>query len=289
MTVTAQMVKELRQRTGAGMMECKKALTETDGNIEKAIEQMRKSGQAKADKKASRIAAEGIIAIAKSTNKLAMIEVNSETDFVARDSHFTKFADAAVNAVLNSHATTVDEALQLTLATGESVDVARKNLIAKIGENINVRRIATIQGNQFGDYNHGGRIGVIVAIKSGDALLAKDIAMHIAASSPLVISQQQVPTQVVEKEKEIFTAQARKSGKPDHIIEKMISGRIHKFLDEQSLLGQAFVKNPEQTVGALLKDKDAEVINFVRFAVGEGIEKNEVDFAKEVMSQLGGA
>lgn len=289
MTVTAQMVKELRQRTGAGMMECKKALAATDGDIEKAIKEMRKSGQAKADKKASRLAAEGIIAIAKSDDKLTMIEVNSETDFVARDSYFKKFADEAVNRILNSEATTVDEALQLKLATGESMDMARKNLIAKIGENINLRRIASIQGDQLGEYNHGGRIGVIVTIKSGDDPLAKDIAMHIAASTPLVISQQQFPDHLVEKEKEIFTAQARQSGKPDHIIEKMITGRIHKFLDEHSLLGQPFVKNPEQTVGALLKQKNAEVINFVRFSVGEGIEKNEVDFAREVMSQLGGA
>ncbi|MFZ9034642.1 MAG: translation elongation factor Ts [Francisellaceae bacterium] len=287
MAVTAQMVKELRERTGAGMMECKKALTATAGDIEKAIEEMRKSGQAKADKKASRTAAEGVIVMAKNADKAVMVEINSETDFVARDENFKSFADAVVAVACN--ASDLETLLNTKLATGETVDEARKALIAKIGENINVRRIAAVEGANTGFYSHGGRIGVVVAMEGGDEALAKDIAMHIAASNPLVVAQEDVPADVVSKEKEIFIAQSKESGKPENIIEKMIEGRIRKFLDEQSLLGQAFVKNPEQKVAALLKASNAKVLSFVRFAVGEGIEKEESDFAAEVMSQVKGA
>ncbi|WP_119329331.1 translation elongation factor Ts [Cysteiniphilum halobium] len=288
-TISAQLVKELRERTGAGMMECKKALTQTDGDIEKAVEEMRKSGAAKADKKASRVAAEGVIVMSQSANKAVIVEINSETDFVARDENFKKFADAVVTAVASSNANTLEEVLALTLASGESIEEARKNLIAKIGENINVRRVNALQGETVGIYSHGGRIGVIVAMNGGDETLAKDVAMHIAASNPIVVSQDQVPEDIVAKEKEIFIAQARESGKPDDIIEKMITGRIRKFLDEQSLVGQPFVKNPDQKVSDLLKANNASVTGFIRFGVGEGIEKEETDFAAEVMSQVQGA
>lgn len=288
-TISAQLVKELRERTGAGMMECKKALTQTDGDIEKAVEEMRKSGAAKADKKASRVAAEGVIVMSQSANKAVIVEINSETDFVARDENFKKFANDVVAAVANSNAKTLEEVLALTLASGESIEEARKNLIAKIGENINVRRIDALEGETVGVYSHGGRIGVIVAMNGGNEELAKDVAMHIAASNPIVVSQDQVPEDIVAKEKEIFIAQARESGKPDEIIEKMITGRIRKFLDEQSLVGQPFVKNPDQKVSDLLKASNATVTGFIRFGVGEGIEKEETDFAAEVMSQVQGA
>ncbi|WP_192484638.1 MULTISPECIES: translation elongation factor Ts [Cysteiniphilum] len=288
-TISAQLVKELRERTGAGMMECKKALTQTGGDIEKAVEEMRKSGAAKADKKASRVAAEGVIVMSQSANKAVIVEINSETDFVARDENFKKFADEVVAAVANSNAKTLEEVLALTLANGQSVEEARKSLIAKIGENINVRRIDALEGETVGVYSHGGRIGVIVAMNGGNEDLAKDVAMHIAASNPIVVSQDQVPEEIVAKEKEIFVAQARESGKPDEIIEKMITGRIRKFLDEQSLVGQPFVKNPDQKVSDLLKANNATVTGFIRFGVGEGIEKEETDFAAEVMSQVQGA
>ena len=289
MVITAQLVKELRERTGAGMMECKKALTQTGGDIEKAIEEMRKSGQAKADKKASRVAAEGVVVMAQANGRAVMVEINSETDFVARDESFKAFANDAVNTVANSSAKTLEEALNLTVESGKSIEEARKVLIAKIGENINVRRVTSLNGQTLGAYSHGGRIGVIVAMEGGSEELAKDVAMHIAASNPLVVSQDQVPQDVVEKEKEIFVAQARESGKPDEIIEKMITGRIRKFLDEQSLHGQPFVKNPDQKVSQLLKDNNAKVTGFIRYGVGEGIEKEESDFAAEVMSQVQGA
>ena len=289
MVITAQLVKELRERTGAGMMECKKALTQTGGDIEKAIEEMRKSGQAKADKKASRVAAEGVVVMAQANGRAVMVEINSETDFVARDESFKAFANDVVNTVANSSVKTLEEALNLTVESGKSIEEARKVLIAKIGENINVRRVTSLNGQTLGAYSHGGRIGVIVAMEGGSEELAKDVAMHIAASNPLVVSQDQVPQDVVEKEKEIFVAQARESGKPDEIIEKMITGRIRKFLDEQSIHGQPFVKNPDQKVSQLLKDNNAKVTGFIRYGVGEGIEKEESDFAAEVMSQVQGA
>lgn len=287
--ISAQLVKEVRERTGAGIMECKKALTQNNGDIEKAVEGMRKSGAAKADKKASRVAAEGVVLIAKSTNKAVIIEINSETDFVVRDVNFKFFADAVVVAVANSNAKKLDEVLLLTLVNGESIDEARKNLIAKTGENINVRRVDVLEGETIGCYSHhSGRVGVIVAMDGGNEGLARDIAMHIVASNPIVVSQDQVPEAILKKEKEIFISQARESGKPDNIIEKMIAGRIRKFLDEQSLVGQPFVKNPDQKVEQLLKEKNATVTGFVRFSVGEGIKKEAIYFANEVMSQVQG-
>ena len=286
MIVNAKMVKEIRQRTNAGIMECKNALISTNGNIEKAIEKMRKLGQAKADKKSFRLAMEGVISIGKSNNKLTMIEVNSETDFVARDIYFKKFVQDITYRILNSDVLTVDKALQLKLDNGDSIDTARKNLIAIVGENINLRRIVSIKGNQIGFYNHNGRIGVLISMKSKDHELIKDIAMHIAASNPSVIFQHQFPKELIEKEKEIFTTQAQKDNKPKHIIEKIINGRIRKFLNEQSLVGQIFIKNSDYTIGEILKQKDAEVLSFIRFALGEGIEKHEVEFSKEVKHQI---
>jgi len=288
MAITAALVKELRERTGAGMMECKKALVETDGDIEKAIDNMRKSGQAKAAKKAGRIAAEGIIT-AKSTSNNDMgviLEINSETDFVSRDTNFLSFAQEVTDIALANKATDIDALMSMETSSGVSVSVARDNLVAKIGENIQLRRVELVSGENVVSYIHGGRIGVMVSIKGGDDELAKDIAMHVAASAPEVIAAEDVSAELLEKEKEIFTAQARESGKPDNIIEKMIDGRMKKFVGEVSLLGQPFIKDPSIKVEKLLKDKQASVINFIRFEVGEGIEKKEEDFASEVMSQI---
>ncbi|MDF2529823.1 MAG: tsf [Gammaproteobacteria bacterium] len=289
-TISASLVKELRERTGAGMMECKRALEAANGNIDSAIDEMRKAGQAKADKKASRVAAEGIIVIKTTADHkaAAIVEVNCETDFVARDENFLKFASQAADAVLESSVVDM-QALENTATHGSTVGELRKELITKIGENINVRRAEVIKTDGvLGSYIHSGRIGVVVELKGGDDGLAKDIAMHVAAVNPLVVSQQDVPSEVVEKEKEIFIAQSKDSGKPMDIIEKMVQGRMKKFLDEVALLGQAFVKDPAIKVSDLLKSKNAQVIRFTRFAAGEGIEKQESDFVKEVMQTAKG-
>lgn len=289
MSISAKLVMELRERTGAGMMECKKFLIATNGDIETAITEMRKAGQAKADKKADRVAAEGVVIIARSTDgrSAVMIEINSETDFVARDENFTSFADKVAAAALNSSVTTIDEVSALTLDSDITVEQARQELVAKIGENIKLRRIERMSTDGVvGHYMHGSRIGVMVALKNGDETLAKDIAMHIAASKPIVVSRDQVSADTIENEREIFTAQAKESGKPQEIIDKMIEGRINKFVDEVSLLGQPYVKNPDMKVGQLLKEKNAEVIAFIRYEVGEGIEKKEDNFVEEVMAQV---
>lgn len=292
MAITATLVKELRERTGAGMMECKKALVETDGDIDAAIDAMRKSGAAKADKKAGRIAAEGKIEIAVSDDgaSLVMVEINSETDFAAKDDNFLSFAAAVAAAALAGEAADAEALSAMTMASGESVDEARKNLIAKIGENITVRRCNLIrrQGDHLGVYTHGARIGVVVDLKGGSEELAKDIAMHIAASKPVCVAQADVPAELVEKEKEIFSVQAAESGKPAEIIEKMVAGRIAKFLNEQALYGQPFVKDPDQTVEKLVKAANASVMSFSRLEVGEGIEKKVENFADEVMAQVKG-
>jgi elongation factor Ts len=286
--IDASLVKELRERTGAGMMECKKALVAANGDIDVAADEMRKAGQAKADKKASRIAAEGIVVIKSNDKAAAIVEVNCETDFVARDENFLKFANQAAEAILESGVVDM-QALENTASQGSTVGELRRELISKIGENINVRRAEVLKSDgHFGSYVHSGRIGVVVEMKGGDEALAKDIAMHIAAVNPLVISQQDVPSDVVEKEKEIFIAQSKDSGKPMDIIEKMIQGRMKKFLDEVALLGQAFVKDPAVKVSDLLKSNNAQVIRFTRYAVGEGIEKQESDFVKEVMQTAKG-
>ncbi len=289
-TITAAMVKDLRERTGAGIMECKKALVAAEGDPESAVEAMRKSGQAKADKKSSRTAAEGAAMIATGSQGTAMVEINSETDFVARDASFLAFANAIAQHIASTGSTDITALANETMDNGQTVEATRQALVAKIGENIQIRR-ATIMSNQHqvGCYNHGGRIGVIVEIEGGNDELAKDIAMHIAASSPMVVNPDDVPADVVAKEKEIFIAQSESSGKPMEIIEKMIQGRLRKFLEEVSLTGQDFVKDPSQKVADLLKTQQATVISFTRYLVGEGIEKEATDFAKEVMEQAKGA
>lgn len=291
MAITAALVKELRERTGAGMMECKKALVETDGDIDAAIELMRKQGMAKADKKAGRVAAEGVIEVACSDDgkTVALVEVNSETDFVAKDENFLSFSKA-VAAVALAEKPVDAAALSALSLDGQTVDEARQALIAKIGENITVRRCQVIEcrGDVLGVYSHGVRIGVVVDLKGGDEDLARDLAMHIAASRPVCVSQDDVPAELVEKEKEIVTAQAAESGKPAEIIEKMVTGRINKFLNEISLLGQPFVKDPDQKIEKLLKSAGAEVVSFTRLEVGEGIEKKTESFADEVMAQVKG-
>ena len=289
MAITAALVKELRDRTGAGMMECKRALVETDGDIEVAIENMRKSGQAKAAKKAGRIAAEGVILTRSDDNNAVILEVNCETDFVSRDDSFIAFGNMVADAAL-ANATTSVEALSAIEIDGKSVEEARLALVSKIGENIQVRRVEVLplNGGNAASYIHGGRIGVVVAINGGDEALASDIAMHVAASNPQFVTEDQVSEDVIAKEKEIFVAQAKESGKPDNIIEKMIGGRLKKFLGEISLTGQPFVKDPSTSVADLLKSHGAEVTSFIRYEVGEGIEKKQEDFAAEVMAQVQG-
>ncbi len=296
MAISAALVKELRERTGAGMMECKKALVETDGDIDTAIEHMRKSGMAKADKKAGRVAAEGKIAIAVSADqkKAAMLEVNCETDFVAKDSNFEQFVHTVAQRALESEAPSAEAVLELPLdkAGGPSVDEARRELIARIGENISVRRCLFLEraGDTLGVYLHqGGRIGVVVDLKGGDERLAKDIAMHVVASKPVCVSADDVPAELVEREKEIFRAQAEQSGKPADIVEKMVTGRLKKFLDEVSLLGQPFVKDLDKSMEKLLKEQGAQVLRFERLEVGEGVDKKSENFADEVMAQVRGS
>ncbi|KTC78603.1 translation elongation factor Ts [Legionella cincinnatiensis] len=290
MSISASLVMELRARTGAGMMECKKFLIATNGDIEAAITEMRKAGQAKADKKADRVAAEGVVIIARSADgrTAVMLEINSETDFVARDENFTNFANTVAEVALNSSASTIEELSALPFTAGASVEQARQELVAKIGENIKLRRLERMSCDSgvIGCYLHGSRIGVMAALKSNNEELAKDIAMHIAASKPIVVSRDQVSAEAIENEREIFTAQAKESGKPQDIIDKMIEGRINKFIDEVSLLGQPYVKNPDIKVGQLLKEKGTEVLSFVRYEVGEGIEKKEDNFVEEVMAQV---
>ncbi len=293
MAITAALVKELRERTGAGMMECKKALVETEGDIEKAIENMRKSGQAKAAKKAGRIAAEGVIIILPSEDggKVAMAEVNCETDFVAKDDNFLSFANAVAERVLSSDVEDVEALKALPLHEGEdtTVEEARQALVSKIGENINVRRFVRMAPKgRLATYRHGTRIGVLVDLEGGDDELGRDLAMHIAASNPVCVEEKDIPEELLAKEREIFEAQARESGKPDNIIQKMIEGRLRKFIGEVTLTGQPFVKNPDQKVGKLLEEKGAGVNAFVRFEVGEGIEKKQENFAEEVKAQMRG-
>jgi elongation factor Ts len=284
------MVKELRERTGAGMMECKKALVETNGDMDAAIEHLRKSGLAQADKKASRIAADGRIGLATSADmsKAVMVEVNCETDFVAKDASFQAFTDAvAANALVA--ASDDMEALLASKHDGESLEAARQTLVTKIGENIQVRRLARMSGAEtIGAYIHGGHIGVLVGLNGGDEELARDVAMHIAALNPQFIDVDDVPADVLEKEKQFLIAQAADSGKPADIIEKMVEGRMRKHLASITLLGQDFVKDTEMTVAKLLKQNGASVKDFVRLVVGEGIEKKVDNFADEVMQQVKG-
>lgn len=293
MSITAAMVKELRERTGSGMMECKKALTEANGDMELAIENMRKAGLAKADKKSGRTAAEGVIGVKVSDDAktAVMVDINCETDFVAKGEDFVNFVNNVTAALLTSDVETDEQLQSMKLADGSVVDEVRRSLIAKLGENITIRRFVKYHTEQGGtaSYLHGSKIGVIVELAKPDSELGKDIAMHIAASKPECVSEDQVPAELIEKEKEIFSAQAAESGKPAEIIEKMIGGRISKFLAEITLLGQPFVKDDKTTVGKLVASKGNSVIRFARFEVGEGIEKKEENFAEEVMAQVRGS
>ena len=296
MQITASMVKELRERTGAGMMECKKALVGTDGDIEAAVEEMRKTGLAAADKKSGRVAAEGLIAIAVGDERrsAAMVEVNCETDFVAKEPAFKEFAEQIARRVLEAEPADTQALTDLLLEGEQTIEERRRELIARIGENMNVRRFVRIESaeGQLGTYSHGGRIGVIVdASGAGGALeeAGKDIAMHVAASRPLCVAETDVPAEVLEKERAILVAQAEDSGKPPEIVEKMVQGRLKKYLSETTLLGQPFVKDPDQSVQKYLAGHGVSVAAFQRFEVGEGIERKEENFAEEVMAQVRGA
>lgn len=289
MEISAAQVKELRELTGAGMMECKKALVAADGDMDAAIDAMRKAGQAQAIKKQDRTASEGVVVILISADgKSGVItEVNSETDFVARHENFAIFANQVASAALNYKSADIASLMNATIDTNETVEAARQALVAKMGENIQVRRFSVInaKGN-LAFYTHGGRIGVLVDLVGGTAALAKDIAMHIAASKPIVVTAADVPADLIAKEKEIYLAQAQESRKPPEIVEKMTEGRIKKFLKEVSLLGQPFVKDPDMDVEKVLQNAQAEVASFVRYEVGEGIEKKESNFVEEVMAQV---
>ncbi len=284
--ITAAMVKELRERTGLGMMDCKKALSENEGDIDKAIEHLRKSSGMKAAKKASRTAAEGIVAtrVAEDGSYAVLVEVNSETDFVARDDNFKSFVDKVVSKAFADRQTDVEALMQ------SGLEDDRQALVQKIGENVSVRRIQefTAQDGVVGSYVHGNnRIGVLVSLQGGDDQLAKDVAMHVAALNPMVVNPEDVSQDVIAQERDIYTAQAQDSGKPAEIIEKMIDGRLRKFLAEISIVEQPFVKDPDTKVGALVKKAGAKILAFMRYEVGEGIEKEEVDFATEVAQQAG--
>tara|TARA_B100000029_G_scaffold48863_1_gene44676 strand:+ start:91 stop:960 length:870 start_codon:yes stop_codon:yes gene_type:complete len=288
MEISASLVKELRERTGAGMMDCKAALNEASGDIEEAIKIMRKSGAAKAAKKAGRIAAEGIISIRQKENDIVMLEVNCETDFVAKDDNFLSFADAIVNVIMENDVNDIDNLLKLNLGN-QTIEEATQQLVTKIGEKVTIRRFEKCSiKNEVGIYLHGTRIGVVVETKGGDQELAKDIAMHIAASRPLYINEDNVAKEVLDKEREIYLAQAKESGKPEEIIKKMVEGRIKKYIKEITLLGQPFVKDPDQSIDKILKSAEANVLSFIRYEVGEGIEKRSDNFAEEVMSQAKG-
>jgi elongation factor Ts len=284
------MVKELRERTSSGMMECKKALVEADGDMELAIENMRKAGLAKADKKSARIAAEGIIRIKVSADgkTAVMVDLNCETDFVAKADDFVQFAQAISDTLLTTDVSTIEELPAINLASGLSIDETRRGLIAKLGENISVRRFekyVSATGGLAG-YLHGSKIGVLVELADHHPELGKDLAMHVAACKPVCVNEDQVSAEAIEKEKVIFTAQALESGKPADIVEKMVGGRIKKFLAEVTLVGQPFVKDDKITVAELVKAKKTNVVRFSRFEVGEGIEKKVEDFAAEVMAQV---
>jgi len=286
MNITADAVKQLRERTGAGMMECKRALVETQGDLDAAAELMRKTGLAKADKKAARVAAEGTIAIARTGRKGVMIEVNCETDFVARGDEFLGFARDVAQAALAAAPATLEALLAAPHGSG-TIDEARRALIAKIGENISIRRFVALTGPAaLGTYLHGGRIGALVTLKAGDEALARDLAMHVAALNPAYLDAAAVPGAVLDKERQILAEQTKEEKKPPEIIAKMVEGRLRKYLGEITLLGQPFVKDPDTTVEKLLKGAGASVAEFVRYEVGDGIEKKQDDFVRDVMDQV---
>ena len=288
--ISAQLVKELRERSGAGMMECKKALVENDGNIDVAMEWLRKSGLAKADKKASRVAAEGRIVVAQGAGKAVLVEINCETDFVAKDASFLKFTDTVADVALGSGAADIDTLKAAAYPGASNVGEAAKALIATIGEKIDVRRMARV-GNDgvIGSYVHGGRIGVLVTLKGGSEALAKGVAMHVAAMNPAYVRAQDVPADFLAKEKDIALSQMsdKEKAKPAEILEKIVGGKVNKIISEVTLLGQPYVLDTNVTVGDALKKEGADVIAVVRLAVGEGIEKVEEDFHAEVMKQAG--
>ena len=289
MSITAETVKTLRERTGAGMMECKKALIETGGDLDAAAEIMRKAGLAKADKKAGRIAAEGTVATAMGGDgrSAVLVEVNCETDFVARQPEFQRFASEVAEAALQARSTTTEALAALKLDSGATIDETRRNLVAKIGEKIDVRRAGLLHApERIGAYIHGTRIGSLVGLKGGDETLARELAMHVAAANPQFVTPADVPADVVAKEREILAAQAAAEGKPQAIVDKMVEGRLRKYLAEICLTGQPFVKDPDTTVGQLLAKSKAEVKGFLRYEVGEGIEKKQENFAAEVMAQV---
>jgi elongation factor Ts len=296
MAVTAEAVKALRERTGAGMMECKKALVEANGDLEAAAEAMRKSGLAKADKKAGRVAAEGVVVIERSADGLsaALVEINSETDFVARQPDFQGFAHDVAKLALATKPADLEALLAAKLASGKTVEETRRELIARIGENIGVRRFEIVSGAApLATYLHGTRIGTVVVIEGGDAALGHDLAMHVAAINPQFLAAEDVPADQVEKEREIFVAQAaadpKLAGKPKEVLVKATEGKLRKFLGEITLLGQPFVKDDKQSVAQVLKAANARVLRFVRYEVGAGIEKKQENFAAEVMAQVRGA
>jgi elongation factor Ts len=288
MEITASAVKELRERSGAGMMECKKALTQNNGNMEAAVDWLRTQGLAKADKKATRVTAEGRMAFASNSQCAVIVELNCETDFVAKDENFVAFSNAVAQAALA--AKTADlEAIKNLSIDGETVENRRQALVAKIGENMQIRRAVLVEGSTLGSYLHGTRIGVVVSLNGGDVELARGIAMHVAALQPQYLTMTDVPAEAYEREKQIAIDQAKDSGKPADIIAKMVEGKIRKTLGEQTLLGQVYAGptgDNATTVEALLKQAKASVVSFVRYAVGEGIEKKQEDFAAEVMAQV---
>jgi len=290
MAITAALVKELRERTGLGMMECKKALVETEGDIDQAIENLRKSGQAKAAKKAGRTAAEGTVVLNEGNGYGLVLEVNSETDFVAMDENFKGFAQNVGARAFELKQADVAALLEQPYEAGgeQTIEQARQALVQKVGENIQVRRAVAIEGDVIGSYVHNAKIAVLVALSGGDESLAKDVAMHVAAANPLVCKPDDLDPEVLAKEQEIYAAQAAESGKPAEIVEKMVQGRMRKYKEEVSLVEQAFVKDPDQKIGALLKKAGADITGFLRIEVGEGIEKEEKDFATEVMEQAKG-
>jgi elongation factor Ts len=286
MNITADSVKQLRERTGAGMMECKKALVETKGDLDAAAELMRKSGLAKADKKAARVAAEGTVAIERSGNNAALVEVNCETDFVARGDEFQAFAKAVAAAALKGAPTSLEELLKLNHG-GSTLGEQRRALVAKIGENMSVRRFVVVQSpGPLGAYIHGSRIGSVVALQGGDETLARDLAMHVAAANPAFIDAGDVPPDILNKEREILAEQTKGEKKPPEIIAKMVEGRLRKYLGEITLMGQPFIKDEDLTVEKLVKKAGAKVTMFARYEVGAGIEKKQDDFVSEVMAQV---
>ena len=288
--ITAQMVKELRDRTGAGMMECKKALLDSSGDMDKAVEEMRKAGQAKADKKSSRIAAEGVITLSISDdNSIAnMVEINCETDFVAKDENFLKFVKTISEVSLKNYKGSVDDFNNSKHPSGKTIEEIRLELVSKVGENVKIRRVQNIKndGNYMGHYMHGTKIGVVVVLQKENEELAKDVCMHIAAMKPRALNANDIPQEDLEKEREIFVAQAKESGKPDDIIQKMVDGKLKKYISEVTLVDQTFVKDNEITISKLLEKHDNSVLSFYRLEVGEGVEKKDENFADEVMAQI---